>query len=67
MDIWYNVEDDSFIKVFLATYHSRSEVIEGIKDTLRYITDVDMFIVSQRVLNELNGMSDDEFEEAYGV
>ena len=67
MDIWYNVEDDSFIKVFLASYHSRTEVIEGIKDTLRYITDVDMFIVSQRVLNKLNVMSDAEFEEVYGI
>ena len=26
---------------------------------------VDMFIVSQRVLNKLNGMSDDKFKEAY--
>ena len=61
MDTQFTVEESNLICVFAG--ESRTEVIEEINRALPYLDDKDMEELSQRVLDKLQNMTDEEFEQ----
>ena len=59
MDIQFTVEESNLICVFAG--ESREDVIEDINGALPYLDDEDMVELSQRVLDKLQNMTDEEF------
>lgn len=61
MDTQFTVEESNLICVFAG--ESRAEVIEDINRALPYLEDEDMIELSHRVLDKLQNMTDEEFEQ----
>ena len=61
MDTQFTVEESNLICVFAG--ESRVEVIEDINRALPYLEDEEMIELSQRVLDKLQNMTDEEFEQ----
>ena len=59
MDTQFTVEESNLICVFAG--ESRAEVIEDINGALPYLDDKDMKELSQRVLDKLQNMTEEEF------
>ena len=57
----FTVEEINLICVFAG--ESRSEVIEDIERALPYLDDSDMAELSNRIIEKLRNMTDDEFEQ----
>lgn len=55
----FSVEESNLISIFAG--ESRTEVIEDISRTLKYLEDNVLLELSERVLGRLKGMSDEEF------
>ena len=56
----FTVEEVNLICIFAG--ESRSEVIEDIERALPYIDDTDMAELSNRIIEKLRNMADEEFE-----
>ena len=61
MDTQFTVEESNLICVFAG--ESRTEVIEEINRALPYLDDEDMVELSHRVLDKIQNMADEEFEQ----
>ena len=57
----FTVEEVNLICVFAG--ESRSEVMEDIERALPYLDDTDMAELSNRVIEKLRSMTDEEFEK----
>lgn len=55
----FSVEESNFISIFAG--ESRTEVIEDISSALKYLEDDVLLELSERVLERLKNMSDEEF------
>ena len=56
----FTVEEVNLICIFAG--ESRSEVIEDIERALPYLDDPDMVELSNRIIEKLRNMTDEEFE-----
>lgn len=64
MNTLFTVEESNLIGVFLeedAVTGNREKVMEGIQNALPHLDDVDMIELSDRVLEKLKNMTDEEF------
>ena len=64
----FTVEEVNLICIFASesnafTLESRSEVIEDIERALPYLDDPDMVELSNRTIEKLHNMTDEEFEQ----
>ena len=57
----FTVEEVNLICIFAG--ESRSEVIEDIERALPYLKDPDMTELSNRIIEKLRNMTDEEFEQ----
>lgn len=57
----FTVEEVNLICIFAG--ESRSEVIEDIERALPYLDDPDMAELSNRIIEKLRNMTDEEFEQ----
>ncbi len=57
----FTVEEVNLICIFAG--ESRSEVIEDIERALPYLDDTDMAELSNRIIEKLRNMTDEEFEQ----
>lgn len=57
----FTVEEINLICIFES--RSRTQVISGIKEAIKYLDDEAMIELSLQVMQKLNDMSDEQFEE----
>lgn len=57
----FTVEEANLICIFAG--ESRSEVIEDMERALPYLDDLDMEELSNRIIEKLQNMTDEEFEQ----
>lgn len=61
MDIMFTVEESNLICIYAG--ESRNEVIDDIERALLYLDDTDMEELSNRIIEKLRNMTDEEFEQ----